>query len=102
MLVKQMITSIQQENGSIIFHFSCYWYQEDIEILSNKIFDNLPEVTIIENIEGADRVNIRFLWQGKYYYSLNFDYYSQSIWIEGEDETSNTELKALTAIHAVL
>jgi hypothetical protein len=51
------------------------------------IFNNLTEVTITENTQGADRSNIRFNYKtGRFL--LNFECYSQSCWVEPEDELS--------------
>lgn len=96
MTKKQEIVSIQQEGDCVVFNFVSSWYQEDIMSLSTKIFESLPTIKIIEKIEGADRVNIRFLWLEKYCFSLNFDYYSQSCWVEGEDDSSKMQLNKLT------
>jgi hypothetical protein len=92
---QQSVASIQQSDNCVTFKFLCFWYQEDIEFLKAKVFDNLPVITVLEVIEGADRVNIRFVWQNKSYFSLNFDCYSQSCWIEGEDVVSTQQLGSL-------
>jgi len=92
---KQVIASIQLGDEQIVFHFIEFWYQEDIGSLSVKVLAYLSQVRILETIQGADRENIRFTWQMKYYFSLNFDCYSQSCWLEGEDEESNKQLKHL-------
>jgi hypothetical protein len=51
-------------------------------------------VVIQDKIIGADRENIRFSWKDCYFV-LNFDYYSQSCWIEGQDSASTQELATL-------
>ena len=92
---KQVLTSFQLERGHVSFTFSCFWYQEDITWLSKQVFSLLPQVNIVETISGADRENIRLSWQGIYHFCLNFDYYSQSCWLEGEDEVSSEKLEIL-------
>jgi len=92
---KQVIASIQLGDEQIVFHFIEFWYQEDIGSLSAKVLAYLSQVRILETIQGADRENIRFTWQMKYYFSLNFDCYSQSCWLEGEDDVSKEQLKQL-------
>ena len=99
---KQVLTSFQLERGHVSFTFSGFWYQEDITRLSEQVFISLPQVNIVETISGADRENIRLSWQGIYHFSLNFDYYSQSCWLEGEDETSNEKLENLKCACKIL
>ena len=95
MKAKQAIESIQLGSDHIAFLFACFWYHEDVELLSGKIFNSLSSIRVLEVIEGADRCNTRFVWQEQYYFSLSFDCYSQSCWLEGEDEVSNEQLKRL-------
>ena len=92
----QVIESIELSSAHIIIvHFKCFWYQEDIELLSSMLFAKLSKIQVVETIQGADRENTRFVWQTKYHFSLNFDCYSQSCWLEGEDERSNEQLTHL-------
>jgi len=91
---KKMV-SIQLGASNITFIFSDFWYQDDIECLSVQVFENMLEIRVLETIKGADRENIRFVWQEQYYFSLNFDCYSQSCWLEGDDEISSKQLKHL-------
>lgn len=70
------------------------WFQEDIENLSTLIFSQLKSFEIQEKIVGADRENIRFSWQN-HYFILNFDCYSQSCWLEGQDDVSTSYLENL-------
>lgn len=95
-----MTTITTQQNPlSISLHvdhlnviFAEEWYQEDIATLTKSTLSILSSVTIQEKITGADRENIRFSWQG-HYLILNFDYYSQSCWFEGQD-SENVECLA--------
>jgi len=92
---QQAIASMQLENSHIAFYFACFWYQEDIEQLTESILTNLSKIQVLETIQGADRENVRFHWHEKFYFVLNFDCYSQSCWLEGEDEKSIEQLKHL-------
>ncbi len=77
---------------SVIFEQS--WFQEDIETLSQLILVKLPKHIIKEVTFGADRENIRFQWQHAEF-MMNFDYYSQSCWINAQDENSLTNIEPL-------
>lgn len=70
------------------------WYQEDINELIALLFLPIQPIVVKDKIIGADRENIRFSWHD-YYFVLNFDYYSQSCWIEGQDGASSQELTTL-------
>jgi hypothetical protein len=74
---KQAIKFIELDNECIIFHFKNFWHQEEIEFLSSKILAKLGQAKVLEIIQGADRENIRFTWKIEYYFSLNFDCYTQ-------------------------
>lgn len=94
---KQALASIQLINEQVAFIFVEYWYQEDIDSLSAKVLAYLLQAKVLETVKGADRENVRFIWQMKYHFSLNFDCYSQSCWLEGEDEVSKLQLEQLMA-----
>ena len=51
--------------------------------LSQQLFAQLSVKRTLEHNSGADRESIRFYWQ-KTELVLNFDYYSQSCWFEGQ------------------
>jgi len=93
--VNPTIESMHLNNEQLIFSFSGFWYQEDIEQLLQQILANSSKISILETIKGADRENTRFVWHDKFYFALNFDCYSQSCWLEGEDEMSSKQLKQL-------
>lgn len=80
----QCIKSVELiHQNSLQVNFSHNWYQEDISDLATSIIDTLKTVLIIEKTTGADREYYRLQWQDEYFY-LNFEYYSQSCWIEHE------------------
>lgn len=76
----------------LTLYYNNYWYQEDIEYLYLQLFSSLKKWNIQERIVGADRECFRFSWQDSYYFTLNFDYYSQSCWIEGVDDKSISQV----------
>lgn len=89
------ITSIKLDTQHIIIDVDDFWYQEDIDIIQKNIFSFLVNTNVLENIIGADRQNIRFSWQTQYNFILNFDCYSQSCWLEAENELSKGQLPNL-------
>ena len=72
-----------QPEKMITLVFNHYWYQEDIQLLSELIFQTLTTVNVNSSVVGADREDIHFHWQG-IFYILYFESYSQSCWIEAE------------------
>lgn len=78
-----------KEESLLLFMFKEEWFQEDIVTLQEKIMSKMGEVSLIEHVRGADREDIRFNWSGDYF-SLRFEYYSQSCWIEPEPGASNS------------
>lgn len=93
-MTKQLISEIVQHVDHLALLFNNSWFQEDIESLTKLVFSSLLEVNIQEEIMGADRVNIRFSWLD-HYFTLNFDCYSQSCWLEGQDNASTEYLAEL-------
>lgn len=87
------------EDQQIRFSFKkepqAYWHQEDVKSFYESLFSLVENIVIKEVISGADRENIRFLWQQRYDFVLNFDCYSQSCWLEAENEFSERQLLAL-------
>jgi hypothetical protein len=86
-----LIKAVNLTSENVIIIWESYWYQDDIEELMSIFFNNLDDVSITENIKGADRSNIRFNYKTGYFV-LNFESYSQSCWIEPEDELSRVFL----------
>lgn len=90
---------IQEEYINITFKKS--WYQEDIESLVLMLFSPIAPVNIQEKNIGADREDIRFSWESSYFV-LNFDFYSQSCWIEAQDNYSLDKISSLyTALNNI-
>ncbi|WP_019029184.1 DUF3630 family protein [Colwellia piezophila] len=98
LITQQNPLSITLQVDHLNLRFEVEWYQEDIARLTESILSLLSSVIIQEKITGADRENIRFSWQG-YYLILNFDYYSQSCWFEGQD---NEKAECLAKLYSEL
>jgi hypothetical protein len=93
--LKHEINSVSLEAKLIGISFDTFWYQEDIDVLQQYILRIIGKTKLVENILGADRVNIRFVWKNDYNFVLNFDCYSQSCWLESENELSYAGLSPL-------
>ncbi|TMM45624.1 DUF3630 family protein [Colwellia ponticola] len=93
----QYVKSLTYEVSYLSVIFKNEWCQEDISVLTTLLFHNINVISIQEKIIGADRENIRFSWEN-YAFVLSFDCYSQSCWIEGQDDTSTAQLKVLCSV----
>jgi len=86
------IKSVKLTDDYIVMIFwNSSWYQEDIDGLTALLIKHLEGAEITESILGADRVNVRFSYEHEYFV-LNFEYYSQSCWIEAEVESSEVSI----------
>jgi len=92
---KKSIKSTALHSNNINFIFDHVWFQEDIADLCHLIFTPLENIDIKEKIIGADRENIRFQWHQRFNFIINFDFYSQSCWLEAEDSVSQSQLPSL-------
>ena len=92
----QSIKSLTYQADHLSVYFENDWYQENIAALITLLLSPIMPVTMEEKMIGADRENIRFSWQ-EHYFVLNFDYYSQSCWLEGQDSKSTEYLVNLYA-----
>ncbi|GEB70694.1 hypothetical protein PC2016_2697 [Pseudoalteromonas carrageenovora] len=68
-------------------------HDEDFELWST-LFLHSDEITINEYSGGADRHQLRFSYQ-QHTFNLNFEHYSESIWINGEGLEAEHLLAAL-------
>jgi len=83
----QSLESLTCQEDHLNVKFKKEWYQDNISQLIDLLFLPIKPVIIQEKIIGADRENIRFSWNDCYFV-LNFEYYSQSCWIEGQDSVN--------------
>lgn len=82
------------EKNILLISLNTPWFQEDLEEIRLLIFSAINSVIKIEDTLGADRENTRFIWQN-HYFTLNFECYSQSCWVELEGQANDRALKAL-------
>ena len=92
--VPQSLESLTYQEDHLNVKFKKDWYQDNISQLIDLLFFPINPVVIQEKIIGADRENIRFSWNDCYFV-LNFEYYSQSCWIEGQDSVNSQQLTDL-------
>lgn len=90
--MQQLITF---DNDKIIVNHDSAWFQENISKLTNILLAQLDNCIIKEKYIGADRESLRFSWQNDFYYILHFDCYSQSCWLEADDDASKSEMNNL-------
>tara|TARA_B110000467_G_scaffold160960_1_gene181182 strand:+ start:173 stop:505 length:333 start_codon:yes stop_codon:yes gene_type:complete len=93
--LKRVITSVKIESQYLGIFYEDIWYQEDIAAIQQSLLSMVKEAKVVEKIFGADRENIRFIWKNQYHFVLNFDCYSQSCWLEAEDDLSFKHLLSL-------
>jgi hypothetical protein len=94
----QSIESLTYQDDYLNVKFNNDWYQDNISQLIELLFPPINPIIIQEKIIGADRENIRFSWNDCYFV-LNFEYYSQSCWIEGQN---NNSLQPLMDLHLAM
>jgi len=88
---KHPITAISNIDDQVMISFNEQWFQEDIPLLCQRVFLSLSGYEIKEKTVGADRENIRFIWE-RSEFLLNFDFYSQSCWLSSVDVASQTTM----------
>lgn len=79
------------DDALVLINFNTDWQQDDISDLAKIIFTLLPEHRVIEHIIGADREYYRFNYDNEYLV-LHFESYSNSCWLEAEDQLENPAL----------
>lgn len=89
--MQQLKTATLENNNLLLISFTQEWDQDDINLLSQCIFKHLAEHQIKEHIQGADREYFRFTFNGEYLV-LQFESYSESCWIEPEDQIDSSSL----------
>ncbi len=84
------------DNSTITIRFNKPWDYEQIPELIKIIMAATDNVHVIEKTSGADRQYLRFEWC-KHIYLLHFESYSQSSWIEAENELGRALISELYA-----
>ncbi|WOH36133.1 DUF3630 family protein [Thalassotalea fonticola] len=95
--MQQIQTAKLDNNNLLLISFTRGWDQDDINLLSQCIFKHLPEHQIKEHIQGADREYFRFTFNDEYLV-LQFESYSESCWIEPEDQLNSQQLQKINSL----
>lgn len=69
-------------------------HDEDFELWGT-LFLHSDKISINEYAAGANRHQLRFNY-ANHTFNLNFEHYSQSVWINGEGQDADNLLAALT------
>lgn len=94
------IAALEQQQRLLLITFDHEWDQDDIAQLSDIVLQQLnheaaQDLHVIEHVKGADREYFRIRFQQDYLI-LQFESYSNSCWIEPEDQL---EIQTLNVIH---
>ncbi|MDG1753263.1 MAG: DUF3630 family protein [Thalassotalea sp.] len=79
---------------SIIISCDLDWSQDELPLMINQYFQQYPNLKKIEWSQGADLEAVRFKWQ-HHDFSLNFECYGQSIWLECPEHNGSVLLASL-------
>jgi hypothetical protein len=82
---------------AIILDCQYDWSQDDLALMVEQYFQQYPSLKKIEWSQGADLVSVRFKWH-QHDFSLNFECYSQSIWVECPEHNSAVLLAKLSQV----
>ena len=82
------------EEQALNLILSCQWHIEDAEQLAHQVVALIDDARIVELIPGADRFSARLACPHGYF-CLNFEEYSESCWLEAEDDASRQRLATL-------
>lgn len=93
------ITHLELQQRLLLITFKDRWDQDNIASLSELLFqrlsnDSLQHLNIVEHINGADRECIRFRYNNAYFI-LHFECYSNSCWVEPEDQIDTDMLRVI-------
>jgi len=72
---------------AIVLRYHKQWQQNDIDALTGHFFQQYPFLEKKEHSEGADIESVRFTWNNKDF-TLFFECYSDSIWIDSTEGNS--------------
>ena len=85
------INSVELIDGAIIqIALNCDWPQESTAKIAKLVVTQANGAAEFEHILGADRESFRIQWRQQFF-SLHFECYSQSCWLEA-DEAASQEL----------
>lgn len=95
--MQKIKNTILENNNLLLISFMQEWDQDDIKLLSQCIFRHLPDHKLKEHIQGADREHFRFTFNEEYLV-LQFESYSESCWIEPEDQLKSLQLPKINSL----
>ena len=79
---------------AIILNLQHAWSQDDVPSLIESFFQHYPVLKKIDWSQGADLDAIRFKWES-HDFTLHFERYGQSTWIDCSEENSEALLSKL-------
>ncbi|WP_070795854.1 DUF3630 family protein [Thalassotalea crassostreae] len=88
------IEHIELNESMLLITFTPYWDQDDIEKLAQTILSKIADHQLLETVIGADRQYYR-LRLNEDYLVLHFESYSNSCWLEAEDQLPVTCLTTI-------
>jgi hypothetical protein len=92
--VNIVFTLKELSSTSIIIGCDFYWSQDELPLMITQYFEQYPTLEKVEWSKGADLEVVRFKWQ-HHDFSLNFECYGQSIWLECAEHNGSALLTAL-------
>lgn len=76
-----LFTCKELTTTSVIINCDFDWSQDDLPLMIAQYFQQYPYLKKVEWSQGADLEAVRFKWQ-HHDFSINFECYSQSVWLE--------------------
>ncbi|WNC68378.1 DUF3630 family protein [Thalassotalea nanhaiensis] len=95
--MQQIKTATLDNDNLLLIVFTKQWDLDDINFLSECVFKQLPDYQLKERVQGADREYFRFTYNNAYLI-LHFESYSESCWIEPEDQLENQQLMKISSL----
>ena len=88
------IKNIELNDSLILITFVQLWDQDDIEQLAQMVLAKIANHQLLETVIGADRQYYRIRVNDEYLV-LHFESYSNSCWLEAEDQLPVTCLTTI-------
>lgn len=96
---KTVLLSSEKHEDILFIEIDQYWFFEDIKTMTEYLFSLIDDIKTTEVMTGADRKSVRFMWR-KAHCIIHFECYSQSCWIEAQENNNECLLLNLeTTIH---
>jgi hypothetical protein len=84
---------IELTSIAIVFTYQAPWQQDDVDVLIDHFFNQYALLDKKDHSQGADIESVRFTWNNNDF-TLFFECYSDSIWIDST-ECNSPELLSL-------